>query len=310
MALKTENGFILIAVLWISLLLSIFALNLSTKSRLKGVQVLNIESRLYNNEALHSGLSRGYHEYLKYRENRTLLDKREEWESLTGNTLDLWHPRYEPYMIEVGDVKVAVRIKNTQGRLNVNQVDVHLLQEVVSLCGASPGVETTSVTNSILDWIDQDDLTRPEGAEKDHYLSLQDPYLPKNSDIENMGELLLIKGITRDIFFGTEEHPGLVHFFSTQGSNEKMDINSAAPETFSVLGDLPQEVVQDIIDKRTGEKISDLSQLADIIPHGYMDQLLKYFQVGGTEQMIAIEAYIVLKDGRLGRSMERIVRSR
>ncbi len=302
--MKTDNGFILVAVLWISLLLSVFALNLSTKSRLQAIQALNVEGALFNNEALYSGLDKGFHEYLKYKENKALLEKKEESESLSGQNLDLWYPGYEPYTMEVQDVRVAVKIINSRGKFNINRADIHLLQKIIPICGVPPGTETTSIANSILDWIDRDDLKRPEGAERDYYQSLDFPYLPKNNTVEEPAELLLVKGVTRDLYYGTEEHPGLIHFFSVYGGEEKLDINSADPAAFSVLEGLPGEIVEDIVEKRKQERIDNLSQLSKIVPHGYFEQLADHFYVADEKEMV-IEAAILLEDGRPGKTMTR-----
>jgi hypothetical protein len=40
------------------------------------------------------------------------------------------------------------------------------------------------------------------GAESDYYLSLEQPYRAKNAPFVSPFELLLVKGITRDIFYG------------------------------------------------------------------------------------------------------------
>ncbi len=305
--MNRQDGFILIAVLWISLLLSIFALNIATKSRLSGVQAMNIQDMASQTQSLYSGLSRGYHEYRKYQLNRGLLDKKDEWESFTGKELELWFPRYEPYYFEAGQDVVGVQVLNLNGRLDINKVPLHLLMEIVELCGASPGVETTSIANSILDWIDEDDLKRLEGAEKDYYLSLPAPYLPKNNMVQDIREILLVQGVTRDVFYGTDTHPGLVHFFSNKGQTEKMDINTASPETFAVLGDLPQEVIQNIIDKRNEKPLTGFSELGEVIPLGYFDRLEKYYNVSGGD-IIEIRAFRVLDDGSAGRSIARIFR--
>jgi general secretion pathway protein K len=302
--LNEQNGFILIAVLWISLLLSIFALNMSTKSRLSAVQAMNVQDMAFQNQALYSGLARGYHEYRKYLLNRGLLDNRDEWESFAGTELDLWFPRYEPYLAELDEQSVGIQILGLNGKLDINNVPLNIMMEIIELCGASPGLEATSIANSILDWIDEDDLKRPEGAEKDYYLSLPGPYLPKNNKVQDIRELLLVQGVTRDIFYGKDEHPGLAHFFSAAGHPEKMDINSASPETFAILGDLPGEIIQDIIDKRSHQPVTRISELGEIIPHGFFDQLQRYYDVSQSDG-IEIRAFIVLDDGTPGKTVVR-----
>ena len=303
-----ENGFILIAVLWISLLLSIFALNSASKSRLTGIQAMNIQESLVVSQALHSALARAYHEYLRFEENKSLLSEKKEWEAITGKRLDLWHPRYEPYDLDIQGKSIGVRVVNANGRININKVDVGMLEKIVSLCGVGDGVAAASVANSILDWIDKDDFKRPGGAEKDYYLSLADPYLPKNNNIQDIRELLLVKGVDRDLFYGTSHHPGLAHFFSVRGGSEKFDINSAAPETFVLAGDVPPHVISYIQEKRMEKPFFEISELGEAFPQEYYNNLQKYFEVKATD-MIEIQAYLILNYDRKGRSLSRVYRT-
>ena len=303
-----KNGFILIAVLWISLLLSIFALNSASKSRLTGIQAMNIQESLAVNHALHSALARAYHEYLRFEENKSLLSEKNEWEAITGKRLDLWYPRYEPYQLDIQEKSIGVRIVNANGRININKVDVGMLEKIVSLCGVDDGTEAASVANSILDWIDKDDFKRPGGAEKDYYLSLADPYLPKNNDIQDIRELLLVKGVDRDLFYGTSHHPGLGHFFSVRGGSEKLDINSAAPETFVLAGDISPQVISYIQEKRMEKPFFELSELGEVFPQEYFNSMKKYFQVKEPD-MIEIQAFLILNNGRKGRSLSRVYRT-
>ncbi len=303
-----ENGFILIAVLWISLLLSIFALNTASKSRLTGIQAMNVQESLLVSHMLHSALAKGYHEYLRFEENKDLLDKRKEWETSTGKKLNLWHPRYEPYELDIQGKSIGVRIVNAKGRININKVDVGRLEKIVSLCGVDDGAEAASVANSILDWMDKDDFKRPGGAEKDYYLSLADPYLPKNNTIQDIRELLLVKGVDRDIFYGAGEHPGLVHFFSVRGGSEKMDINSAAPETFVLAGDIYPQVISYIEEKRMEKPFFEISELGEVFPQEYFNNLQKYFEVKAPD-MIEIQAFLILDNDRKGRSLTRVHRT-
>ncbi|MCZ6735120.1 MAG: type II secretion system protein GspK [Planctomycetota bacterium] len=54
---------------------------------------------------------------------------------------------------------------------------------------------TPDVVDAILDWIDEDDEVREQGAERDYYLSLEAPYLPRNGPMRTIAELELIAGI-------------------------------------------------------------------------------------------------------------------
>jgi hypothetical protein len=66
-----------------------------------------------------------------------------------------------------------------------------------------PGM-TAAVADAILDWIDADPQPREMGAETDYYAGLDPPYAPRNGLPECLEELLLIKGVTRELLFGAD----------------------------------------------------------------------------------------------------------
>ena len=64
-----------------------------------------------------------------------------------------------------------------------------------------PGM-SESTADAILDWIDADMERRQFGAEEDYYAGLNLPYGPRNSVPASLEELLLVRGVTRDLMFG------------------------------------------------------------------------------------------------------------
>jgi type II secretory pathway component PulK len=64
-----------------------------------------------------------------------------------------------------------------------------------------PGM-TEAVADSILDWVDPDTAPRQFGAEADHYEGLGLPYSPRNGVPQCLEELLLVRGVTRELLFG------------------------------------------------------------------------------------------------------------
>ena len=68
---------------------------------------------------------------------------------------------------------------------------------------ALPGM-TYEIADAMLDWIDEDDEIREYGAEVDYYSSLDPPYAPKNGPLESVEELLLVRDVTAQLFFGSD----------------------------------------------------------------------------------------------------------
>ncbi|HEX4590190.1 MAG TPA: hypothetical protein VH120_09705 [Gemmataceae bacterium] len=65
---------------------------------------------------------------------------------------------------------------------------------------------TEDVADAICDWIDPDDEPRANGAENDYYMGLSPGYRCKNGPLDSLEELLLVRGVTPDLLFGTDRN--------------------------------------------------------------------------------------------------------
>lgn len=97
-------------------------------------------------------------------------------------------------------------------------------------------------TDAILDWLDygESDDERSDGAEDDYYMGLENPYHCKNGPMDSIEELLLIKGITPEIYFGvaTEDEPArpLSDFLTVHGHwGGAINVNTAQPEIIEAM---------------------------------------------------------------------------
>ena len=66
-----------------------------------------------------------------------------------------------------------------------------------------PGM-TQTIIDSILDWLDADDDTRPQGAESAYYQQQRKTYRPRNAVPIALEELLLIRDVERTMIFGND----------------------------------------------------------------------------------------------------------
>ncbi|HEX4590050.1 MAG TPA: hypothetical protein VH120_08990, partial [Gemmataceae bacterium] len=65
---------------------------------------------------------------------------------------------------------------------------------------------TEDVADAIVDWIDPDDEPRANGAENSYYMGLSPGYRCKNGPLDSLEELLLVRGVTPDLLFGTDRN--------------------------------------------------------------------------------------------------------
>lgn len=123
--------------------------------------------------------------------------------------------------------EISVEITDCLGRIQVNALvkqngkDINetqqalwdrLLRPIVSEYDELDLNATTDIINSIKDWLDHDDddaVTGLNGAETDYYESLDPGYKARNGYIADTTEMLFIKGITHEIFYGKDDVPGI-----------------------------------------------------------------------------------------------------
>ncbi len=113
--------------------------------------------------------------------------------------------------------------------------------------------------DAIKDWIDADDEVTGAGAESGYYAGLEIPYAVKNAPLDCIEELLMIKGVTRELFYGTEKSPGLVQCLTVFGDG-KININTAPKP---VLGALAAEMTADMVKNLDEYRRDEKNDLAD-----------------------------------------------
>jgi DNA uptake protein ComE-like DNA-binding protein len=101
---------------------------------------------------------------------------------------------YQSRRDEGGDLVYG--ITDEESRLNLNEATA---DELGKLDGMTP-----DVVAAILDWRDEDNTVTPGGAEADYYASLHPPYLPRNGPFQTTPELLMVRGVTMELFAGED----------------------------------------------------------------------------------------------------------
>lgn len=105
--------------------------------------------------------------------------------------------------VRLGPGTFTVKLTDCERKVNINAASPPILAQALKLVGVDV-TEASQVSDSILDWIDPDDQPRPNGAESEYYLSLAPPYQAKNGPLDDLTELMLIRGVTPDMFHGTD----------------------------------------------------------------------------------------------------------
>ena len=80
--------------------------------------------------------------------------------------------------------------------------------------------QPAAIINSLKDWLDSGDdeaITGLSGAESSYYQDLSPSYSSRNGPIADINDLLLVKGITPELFYGSTEKPGIADALTVYG---------------------------------------------------------------------------------------------
>jgi general secretion pathway protein K len=164
----------------------------------------------------------------------------------------------------------SVEIRDLERTLNVNIANREMFERAMEFLGYD-SLTSSTVIDSIEDWKDPNEATRVNGTESDFYLTLSTPYRAKDGYIDELGELLLVRGVTPEMFWG-EKSPvgavdrlvasiatpremgrqlGLVDLFNTLGAAQ-VNINTAPVHVLHLLPGVDWDIAEGIVSLRAG----------------------------------------------------------
>ncbi len=119
--------------------------------------------------------------------------------------------------------------------------------------------EADDLIDNICDWIDMDNERQESGgAEDDYYQSQDEPYDCKDGPMDSSEEILLVKGMKKEWFYGTKEYQGIGKFI-TAGTGPMgkgvVNLNTASKEVLmSLAARIDEMTAEQIIDCRPFKK--------------------------------------------------------
>jgi general secretion pathway protein K len=135
----------------------------------------------------------------------------------------------KPLVGEEEDASYEARVESEGGKIDINLVPEERLKEILRTGGLS-AEDAESVGDSILDWRDEDDMPRANGAESAYYSSLPDPVKIRNGKLWSTDELLAVKGVTPELYGRL-----LSKVFTVHGLSLSVDVNAAPVEVLRVM---------------------------------------------------------------------------
>ncbi|MEZ6141609.1 MAG: type II secretion system protein GspK [Zavarzinella sp.] len=214
-----RHGYVLLAVLSVIVVLTLAAFQYSDLMQAESVAADRLrkatEAKAYADSGIHYAMA-----FLSDRDSflNTLgsnpYDNPTFFEAITltegpsprgTGMFSLYTPDYSADASTGGQLPMRFGVTDEASKININALfDLdstgRLLHDTLMKL---PGM-TDEIAYSIVDWLDPDDLEQPGGAERPHYTGLEPPYSPKNGPLSTLEELLFVKGVTKDLLFGTD----------------------------------------------------------------------------------------------------------
>jgi general secretion pathway protein K len=271
-----SRGIALIMVLWIVTILTVVVLEFSFAMRTEVNITKNFKDGLELYAIAQGGVQQAIAELiLKHDPRVQQLRKTMKTEEVTPEMKE-WVPDGRPYALQFDRGECELRIMSEAGKININTISETALRKLIGNLGLE-AEKRDVVVDCILDWRDPDDFVRINGAEDDYYQSLKEPYHCKNGNLDSIEELLLVKGVTPELFYGRKgtkageegakaSDVGLKDIFSVYALGEQVDINCASLLVLRAVLGLPSEVAKAILKGREEKGFQHQQDLLQRVP--------------------------------------------
>ena len=302
---QNERGIVLIVVVWALVVLMVIAIELGRTARIEGMSTQVYQQEVETYYLAVAGLNRALYQIVRTsQQGRTRntrdddrlgpRDRLSDGEEGQEECPDPWllgdgQWKSEPY----GAGGYQVRVSDESGKININQADEIILRQTFTNLDFDPDFGD-ALADAILDWRDPDALERLNGVESDYYLAQEIPYPAKDGPFDTVDELLLIRDVSRDLFYDT-----LNEVFTVYGNARTG--NMANPQTANA------KVLQAIqgLDTEAADEL--VNQRQETCGKDFLDATAAR---GGLPTIVTIDSVGYLNTGRITRRLAGVVQRR
>jgi general secretion pathway protein K len=250
-----QGGFALLAVTLVLALLGVVVTELAFSMRLEAAMVRSYRDGILARNLAEAAIHQGLREVL---DEATVHGLDEDgqvvfYQVAQTGAVPKPLPKLPRSHVQLGPGEFSYWITDEEARLNLNAPQPGALERLLTALEVDKQ-ERDVIIDSVEDWRDPDDLARINGAESDYYLQLPVPYRPRNFGLQDVAELLQIKGITPELYYGHDETPGLVDLLTVR-SRGLININTAPKLILKAVG-LSDAEISNIIQSRASQPYS------------------------------------------------------
>jgi general secretion pathway protein K len=253
----SRRGVALIVVMWIIVIVSLIVSSFAFEMNLEGKIISAQRKRFKADQLALSGIEMAK-AMLAFEEDPLEGDEVVYDDPWLAQAAQITEGVPASFTQELDGGTISLKIDFEKGQLNIKNLDIDEWHELFTQTGV-PSSEWDELLGCLTDWEDENDLSQLNGAESDDFFYRERGYECKNAPIDTIDELLLIKGWTEEIVYGTPtgevadvEYPmtGVAQHLTIWGDG-KINPNSASREVLSSLY-IDEYVIDAIMELRLG----------------------------------------------------------
>ncbi|MCX7661540.1 MAG: general secretion pathway protein GspK [Candidatus Omnitrophica bacterium] len=241
---------VIILSLWMVALLSALSISLSYGIRQKAVLVRRLEEKRRASSLLEGAVIKAV-SYLRKQIPQGYLGLND---NLINNPFDFKDMDFGDDFVSFaynffddasGKILTFYGLTDEASKRNINRAEPLILKQFFMQLGLDE-INADEIASSIVDWRDSDNLLcSPNSAEDTYYHFLEPFYEAKDSDFEILEELLLVRGMNKELFTKAKD-------YLTIYGDGKVNINTASKIVLVALG-LNPALVDKIVNFRAGD---------------------------------------------------------
>ena len=257
-----DQGSAILSVLWVVLVLSLVSFSLAAAVRTEVVSSQNSfdsERAFFMAKGAAEIVYNSYAKHLPIPQDSPIRQENGEY----------------IFPFEAGEARV--RFDSKAGLIDVNQASDVLLASLFDSVGVDLDTRNRLV-DSILDWRDEDDIPHLYGAEVSDYPqnTADRPTLPRNAKFQNIDELLLVKNMTPELFYGSfgvdrvsgeyRRIPGIRELITINSAYARVNPNQASLDVLKALPKMSAELAASINSERMTKPFANINDIVDRVP--------------------------------------------
>ncbi len=255
-----KGGIALLIVLWVIAALTVTVFSFALLTRTEAHSTLSFKGGMENKFLAEAGIERGIMELFYRKQNADA--------QVVMKDTEVWKADGTPCSDTLGGGSYTVSITGESGKIDINNIPDIILKNLLLNSGVKDG-DADIIVDSVMDWKDPDDLVRLHGAESDYYMSLPNPYKAKNADFDALEELLLVRGVTPALLYGSGEEKGIIDFLSVDAKSGTINVNYAPKEVLAAVPGLDSVIADRIIQYREDKQIEGVQELLELLGENY-----------------------------------------